>query len=272
MIPRSEISKAAAEKGLRETQLEKDYVIGWILYGISGNQKLMDEIAFKGGTALRKFYIKDYRLSEDLDFTYLKGKLDTLQIKTEFEKVIVWVHNQSRISLEIRDEKINTKGNFSFAIGYAGPLGGDNKNKSIKVDISDNEIICDDITRPLSQNEYSDLTEVYSIGCYSIGEIIAEKLRSLMQRTVPRDLYDIWYLLEVEKNDIENSVFNFKEKAEFKKLDPLNFLKTIAEKEAAYKSLWEKNLTQQFNAFPDFDTVWREIIRHFKKLSVLLNS
>jgi len=56
--------------GIRDTQIEKDYVIGWVLNGISNNEYLRERLIFKGGTALRKIYFHDYRLSEDLDFTF----------------------------------------------------------------------------------------------------------------------------------------------------------------------------------------------------------
>jgi uncharacterized protein len=70
MIKPDEISKTANSLGLRETQVEKDYVIGWVLKGISNNEYLKQQLVFKGGTALRKMYFPDYRLSEDLDFTF----------------------------------------------------------------------------------------------------------------------------------------------------------------------------------------------------------
>ena len=37
MITPGEIQKIASIHGLRDTQIEKDYVIGWILFGISKN-------------------------------------------------------------------------------------------------------------------------------------------------------------------------------------------------------------------------------------------
>lgn len=64
------------------------------------------------------------------------------------------------------------------------------------------------------QNEYSDLLEGYSIKCYSLDELITEKMRSLMQRTEPRDLYDLWYLFEVEELNIEDFIYDFQEKVE----------------------------------------------------------
>jgi len=39
MIKPGEIDKIAIEKGVRAKQIEKDYVISWVLWGIAPNQK-----------------------------------------------------------------------------------------------------------------------------------------------------------------------------------------------------------------------------------------
>ena len=74
MILPGEVQKIASRLKIRDTQIEKDYIIGWLLNGISKNGYLRENLIFKGGTALRKIFFSDYRLSEDLDFT-LKGEL-----------------------------------------------------------------------------------------------------------------------------------------------------------------------------------------------------
>lgn len=63
MITKEEISKLALEKGLEASQIEKDYVLGWILAAISQNQMLSKTWLFKGGNSLRKCFFKDYRYS-----------------------------------------------------------------------------------------------------------------------------------------------------------------------------------------------------------------
>jgi predicted nucleotidyltransferase component of viral defense system len=271
MIRPGEINKIASSESHRDTQVEKDYILGWILYGISQNIVLKKLLIFKGGTALRKLYIADYRLSEDLDFSLSLGKIDTNLLKDEFEKVIEWVKNESQLQLVIRGEKLNKMGNYSFYIGYVGPLGGNIENREIKVDISDNELLCDEIMEKPVLNEYSDLTVQHTINCYSIDEIIAEKLRSLMQRTVPRDLYDIWHLLEIEKNDLQNCAEHFKKKTEFKGKNPNEFLDIVIKKKDIYEAQWEKNLSMQFKELPQFEKVWRECLRYFKGLSEFIN-
>ena len=69
MIRDIEIKEKARENGVPETTIEKDYALNWILRSL--NQQT-DSFVLKGGTGLRKVYFKNYRFSEDLDFTMLK--------------------------------------------------------------------------------------------------------------------------------------------------------------------------------------------------------
>lgn len=72
MIKSGEIQSIAAKYKVRDRQIEKDYVISWILYGISRSDFLLKNLAFKGGTVLKKAYFPEYRFSEDLDFSLIK--------------------------------------------------------------------------------------------------------------------------------------------------------------------------------------------------------
>ena len=53
--------------------LERDYLLSWVLAGISQIESLQAALVFKGGTALKKCYFGDYRFSEDLDFSARPG-------------------------------------------------------------------------------------------------------------------------------------------------------------------------------------------------------
>ena len=63
MIQPREISKISNKVGVRPQQIEKDYVITWILWGISQNTFLKENLVFKGGTCIKKIHIADYRYS-----------------------------------------------------------------------------------------------------------------------------------------------------------------------------------------------------------------
>src|SRR3970040_2314042 len=74
MIPQRNLSllsnRLARAGGRRivESVLERDYCLAWFLVGLS-RSALREVLVFKGGTALKRCYLEDYRFSEDLDFT-----------------------------------------------------------------------------------------------------------------------------------------------------------------------------------------------------------
>jgi predicted nucleotidyltransferase component of viral defense system len=68
MIEKNEILRIAKNLSLRPDTVEKDYLLGWMLYGISEHQS-SKTWAFKGGTSLKKCFFETFRFSEDLDFT-----------------------------------------------------------------------------------------------------------------------------------------------------------------------------------------------------------
>lgn len=272
MILPGEIQSIAGKEGVRDTQIEKDYVISRVMYGIANNSFLKKNLIFKGGTVLKKVYFRDYRFSEDLDFTFTpadcsfsggKAKnFDIKALKTAFNELIEWVYEESRISLSVQNETQHKTGNLNFYLAYTGPLGG--ADKDIKVDISRDELIYNTPEEKQIINNYSDLEEKYSVLCYSLGEVVAEKMRSIMQRTAPRDIYDLWYLFEVEGLNIEDHIFAFQDKAKHKGYDPKQLIKVIEQKEKTFAKNWKDHLANQMTEIPDFSDVWRELGKHWR--------
>lgn len=70
MIAKNEVLKMASVLSLNPDTVEKDYILGWMLFGIN-NHPIISNWAFKGGTSLKKCYFETFRFSEDLDFTLL---------------------------------------------------------------------------------------------------------------------------------------------------------------------------------------------------------
>jgi predicted nucleotidyltransferase component of viral defense system len=232
MIQPGEIQSIAGKEGVRDTQIEKDYVISWVIYGIANNPFLKEILIFKGGPVLKKVYFSDYRFSEDLDFTYYGNAFNIESIRSAFTELIGWIYENSRISLSIEGETPYETGNFNFYLSYIGPLGGSGSNKDIKVDITQDELIYNTPEEKLIINSYSDLEhEKYSILCYTLGEVSAEKMRSVMQRTAPRDIYELWYQFEIEGLDIVDYIFAFQDKAKHKGYDPKELITVVERKE-----------------------------------------
>lgn len=267
MIKPGEIQQKAREMGVRDQQIEKDYVLSWILQGIAQHKQLSQAIVFKGGTVLKKVYFEDYRFSEDLDFTLLDNKISNEQIFTWFKEVFEYIEDEANIKLAIIDNNEHEDGGINFYISYTGPLGGQGSNKRVKVDISKSEKMEFD---PVPKNVligYSDLTE-HELLCYSLEEVLVEKMRTVMQRMQARDFFDIWYLLEVHGMEANFHVKEFANKCTSKGLKPEDFPKKLAERLPQYKGRWKSSMSEQIQDLPDFDKVERETQRHLKKLQL----
>ena len=124
MIKPSEIQQKARSAEVRDQQIEKDYVLSWILNGIAQHKELSKLIVFKGGTVLKKIYFEDYRFSEDLDFTLLENNTSNEQIFSLFRETFEYVKEEANIPLEIIDNNEQEDGGINFYISYVGPLGG----------------------------------------------------------------------------------------------------------------------------------------------------
>jgi predicted nucleotidyltransferase component of viral defense system len=168
--------------------------------------------------------------------------------------------------LQPNPETIFDSGNVNFYISYGGPLGGLFGKKDLKVDITRNELICFETPDTPVFRVYSDLNTSFSILCYSKPEVLTEKMRSLMERTQPRDIYDLWYLLEIDKMEITEFSCEFEAKAKHKSYNPTDLVVKVLEKEAKYKSMWEKFLSNQIHDLPEFDGVFRDVMKNLRKL------
>ena len=267
MIKPGEIQKKAREVGVRDQQIEKDYILSWILQGVARHEQLSKTIVFKGGTVLKKVYFEEYRFSEDLDFTLLNDTVTNDRISQWFEEVFELIKEEANIPLEIIVNNEHEDGGINFYISYIGPLGGLGANKRVKVDVSRSEQL---EFEPILQSVmlgYSDQEE-HQLLCYPLEEVLVEKMRSVMQRMQARDFYDIWYLLEVNGMDIGFYLNEFKAKCSCKGLNASEFPEKLEQRLPQYKGRWQKSMSEQIQDLPDFAQVERETIRHLKKLDL----
>lgn len=264
MINPGEIQNIAREAKVRDQQIEKDYILSWILQGIAQHEILVKTIVFKGGTVLKKAYFEDYRFSEDLDFTLLKDETSNEQIFEWFREVFEHIQEEANIPLEIIDDNEHEDGGINFYISYVGPLGGQGNNKKVKIDISRSEKLVFEMVHQDIIISYSD-QEPHQLLCYPLEEVLVEKLRSVMQRMQPRDFYDIWYLLEIHGIEVDFYRNEFKTKCKNKEINPAEFQEKLNQRLPQYKGRWQKSMADQIHDLPDFEQVEREVMRHLKK-------
>jgi hypothetical protein len=125
VITKTEIMGFSREFGLSANVIEKDYVLGCVLAGISQHADISPNWIFKGGNFLKKCYFETYRFSEDLDFTITDGHhLDQDFLVSCFKDISDWIYDAVGIVIPkdlIRfDAYENNRGGISAQgrIGY----------------------------------------------------------------------------------------------------------------------------------------------------------
>jgi len=278
MITRQEIMDASREYGLGAHIIEKDYVLGWLLAGISKHQVIGKEWIFKGGTCLKKCYFETYRFSEDLDFTLIQDNHLTAEYLTEsFKEIADFIYDET--GLEIPKDLIkfevyeNPRGKLSAEgkISYRGPMQQRGDLPRVKLDLTSDEVITLPPVLREVQHSYSDKPQNgIFVQCYSFVEVFAEKIRALAERLRPRDLYDVIHLYRYN-NDVkpDHDVLNktLKQKCDFKGI-ALPTAQSLADKpeRAELAAEWENMLAHQLPALPPYEQFWRELPAMFEWL------
>jgi len=289
MIKQQEIQKLAELYKVPKSQLDKDWVLGYLLYSIITTPELKNKIIFKGGTCLKKCYFPDYRFSEDLDFTLLDSSFI-------FDKSIVHkiINNAGKLSFSedfnrgilFKLKAIEPTLSNDVEQGYKIHIyywGADHRKNdmpaiqlekwhhTIKLDINHTENIFFTVNKCTLIHNFSDkiIFNDVIVPCYSIEEILSEKLRALLQRkyTSPRDCYDIWYLnANIDKLDWDIIKQVFIKKCEFKDIVFKGIEQLInPKKERILKQHWQSQLMNQFpaNQLPDFEIVISDLKQLF---------
>lgn len=264
MISSNIISKISIEEGIGWGIVEKDYFLTLLLDGISNQDKLLNNLVFKGGTALRKVYFKNYRYSEDLDFT-LRKPMKEGEINEYAEAIFEFLKKEHNADFRLKNFYIR-KWFTDLKIQFNGLRGGKN---TITMDLGTDEIIVDKIERKHIFNPYYDTS--FSIPIYSLEEILAEKLRSLLQRTRIRDYYDVWYLLtrSNERIDPKKVGYIFNKKVNYKKLEfseKTQLLEPTKMEQA--RSYYKLKIGDQLKDPPNFDRLIKELSEEIDALNL----
>jgi len=265
MISSGDIAKLATRLRVGQRVIEKDYVLSWLLVGIAESE-LRNELAFKGGTALKKVYYPDYRFSEDLDFT-LPGDLPHNDLVQAFEPVFVWLEREVNLTLAVRREEQSIFDSTTLLVNYVGPLRASLGSRHVKADFTRGELLLHPLADgTLQAPSYDDYRTGVTLPTYSLEEILTEKLCALVGRTEPRDLYDVYWLFESRDVDLSFLPDSFARKCEHKKQDSTRLYGMLADKQTTFARLWASRLKQQVTELPDLKMVLRVVRKHVREL------
>lgn len=268
MISKAELSRKSKEWNVRFDIVEKDFCIGWLLKGVAEEPLFKKYLIFKGGTALKKCYFREHRFSEDLDFTAL-NELSREKLDSTFSDLCKRVSNESGCEFQLislkQSREIPEEEAYEARVSFRGPSAPQNIKPVIKIDLTFYEQI---VLPPLSKtiiHPYSDVFRA-SVLVYPLEEIVAEKLRAILQQKNrvprPRDFYDVWRLAKVYRGKMRRSEIKeiFLAKCRFK-----NVLFRSCEDffDAALlqknRKAWESSIGKQVHELIGFDQMIQEL-------------
>lgn len=281
MIKRSEILEISKKSNVPPATIDKDYVLGHFLNGLFSFPWAQDNLLFKGGTCLRKCYFENYRFSEDIDLTVVNQvfeltpkeilevcqKLkDVADIPTNLLKFEEVYHNDQKVGWDVEICYWGANHNPSET-----PVFRKDCHTKIILEIRHFELLLLETVQQPIIHSFSDQNTIQQIiPCYSIHEILAEKMRALLQRNrgEARDYFDLWYI----KNNVDSIDWAvvktaFAEKCAFKHIEFKgvdDFFRPERMKQVAIT--WEKRLSHQLSEEADRNLILSELQAFFNEL------
>ena len=211
MIPKAFITEWHGKAPWQfDYQVEQDLIIERAIIEIFSDKFLCGKLAFRGGTALHKLYLKpQVRYSEDIDLVQIHP--DNIgEILTRLRSVLKFL-GEPRFKQTIRNSILTYK--FKTEIEPVSI-------QKLKIEINTREHFSIQALETVEHSvESSWFTGAASITTFSLDELLATKIRALYQRRKGRDLFDIWYAVSKNNIDFDDiiSIFN-----KYLKRDDLN--------------------------------------------------
>lgn len=220
---RSRLQEARKRLGIPWQVLERDYILSWILAGVSHVEALGETLVFKGGIALKKCYFGDYRFSEDLDFSGI-GNVPTgeamegaIEEACDVAARLLDEYAPVEIVCERYTEREPHPGRQeAFTIRARLPWQGRPQTR-VMVETAVDEKVLKPPKKCTIIHEYGEPLEAH-VQVYALEEIVAEKLRAILQhveklkergwsRSRARDYYDLWRVLSTYQDRLDLSDF-----------------------------------------------------------------
>ena len=185
MIPRASIvAWRSVAPWLADSQVEQDLVLSRILVEVFSNTTLMENLAFRGGTALYKLYFPSaWRYSEDIDLVQIQsGPIGA--ILDEIRGLVDPLFGDP--IRRLKEDSVVLNYRFPSEIPPVVPL-------RLKIEINTREHFS---LMGIEKRPYSVRSNWFSGNCelstYLLEELLGTKLRALYQRRKGRDLFDLW--------------------------------------------------------------------------------
>lgn len=199
MIPRRFIEEwKAVAPWPNDAQVEQDLVIVRALVELFSDDFLRKSLAFRGGTALHKLYLKPpVRYSEDIDLVQINSEPINPILKQIRER-LSFLGTKRTIKQHIHNNTIIYRFDSTTQ-----PI----INMRLKIEINTREHFqVLGFKRIPYEVENGWFSGNCLLTCYELEELLGTKLRALYQRRKGRDLFDLFWALEKQPVDIEKLI------------------------------------------------------------------
>lgn len=181
-----------------DAQVEQDLILSRAIVALFSHPDIEHALAFRGGTALHKLHLQPARYSEDLDFVQVHQEAIGETIDAVRDVLSPWLGES--VNYNAKHARFTLHYEADSEPSQAPPI-------RLKVEINTREHFTVDgfKSEPFGVDSpwFSGEAEVLT---YGLDEILGTKLRALYQRDQGRDLFDLWYALEVADPSVERVV------------------------------------------------------------------
>jgi len=201
MIDSAEIDRATEELHVHTSNVQRDYVFGWLLCGIYCESNLRDWLVLKGGNCLRKCYFPFGRFSSDLDFSSA-AEVPSDWLTAELNRVCEFVHRSAGIDFDTSRTFCRPKRGADDELQivearvYFRSFYGEESSMtiSVRMDVTEWDRLYLPVQTRHLIHAYSDQPSCEAaIRCVKLEEQLASKMKCLLQRRHVADLFDLAY-------------------------------------------------------------------------------
>ena len=264
MIERAEIEAKAAEFAIHTSNVQRDYVFGWLLSAIYSGSGLGEILVLKGGNCFRKGYFPNARFSRDLDFA-TQATVNENFLHEEFNKICDLAQERSgvmfdrdRNKVELQREIDSRRSVYEVKLYFKDFYGNPEKfTISVTLDVTEFDRIYLPTQNRFLIHPYSDATVCSAeIRCLKLEEMLAEKLKCLLQRREVSDLYDLAYSIFLNRDlavDRSQVVSTFLRKTIFEPSPGVARQLLLELPLGLLKAAWQKYIICPIQSILDFD-------------------
>jgi predicted nucleotidyltransferase component of viral defense system len=277
VITPEEIEQKSSEFGIHVANVQRDYVFGWFLLAVFRAPELREKLVLKGGNCLRKAYFPNTRFSNDLDLC-CESELDADALVQSFNSACQFVQDNTGVQFDLArsqvrvQDELDNKRRVLDARVYFNDFYGNADHIWIRLSIDITEF--DRIYLPIQERKiihpYSDEASFDgSVRCLKLEELVANKLKCLLQRKHVPDVYDLVYSVFVNKDlavDRREVLSTFLRKTIYQPSPGVARQLLLELPLAALRGAWERYIVAPVQGLLDFDEAlarFTEIISDF---------